>query len=72
MAVGHLNVLTVTLDPMEQMAKYHHCRKDHDPTQGGFMALLGMRTHIYHTGEDFSFLLVCHLSFPYHVDRGFV
>ena len=72
MAVGHLNVLTVTLDPMEQMAKYHHHGKDHDPMHRGFMALLGMRTHIYHTGEDFSFLLVFHLSFPYHVNRGFV
>ena len=72
MAVGHLMFCTVTLDPTKQMANCHHHGKDYDPTHRGFMTLLGMSMHIYHTGEDFSFLLVFHLSFPYHVDRGFV
>ena len=72
MAVGHLMFCTVTPDPMEQMANCHHCGKDHDPTHRGFTTLLGTSMQLYHTGEDFSFLLVFHLSFLYHVDRGFV
>ena len=72
MAVGHLMFCTVTLDPMEQMAKCHHHGKDHDPTHRGFTTLLGMSMHIYHMGEVFFSLLVFHLSFPCYVDRGFI
>ena len=38
----------------------------------GHLTFLGTNVHIYHMGEDFYFHFVFHLSFPYHIDRGFV
>ena len=69
----HPTPYTVTPDPMEQMIKHHHCRKEHDPPHRRLMTLLGTSMHTHHTGEVFSSLTFSfHLSSPCYIARGFV